>query len=65
MNTLSVGIIVLVITTSIISFFMFMNLKNARAEGLKGIDLILRLLPFLIADAAFLLVFVLWYLRNS
>ena len=48
----------------IISGFIIMNLRQARAEGIKGADLIKRLAPFLLADALFVVIFVFWLVTN-
>ena len=62
MNALTLGIIIFVGFTAALSSMMILSLQRARAEGLKGSHLFSRLMPYLIIDAAFLIIFVIWLL---
>jgi len=60
MSSILPGIIVLVVVTSIISAFMIFNLKKFKEENLTSSEILQRLAPFLIADLAFMVIFVVW-----
>lgn len=62
MDPLVLGIVVLVVFSSLVSLLLVQALQRGRAEGLQGAALLLRLLPFLVADALMVGVFVVWLL---
>lgn len=64
MSTLTLGIIIFLGFSVALSTMIVVALQRARAEGLAGQQLLLKLAPYLVIDAAFLIVFVIWLLRN-
>jgi len=63
-NTLTLGIIIFVGFTAILSTMMLLTLKRAKAESLKGQQVFSRLVPYLIIDLAFLIIFAIWLTGN-
>ena len=64
MNTLTQGVIVLVSFTTIVSGAMVFALMKARAEEPERRNFLPKLLPFVLADALFMIVFVVWFLSQ-
>lgn len=64
MSTLTQGILVFVLFTSVVTGIMLMTLLRARQQGLSGSALLQRLLPYLVADGLFMVVFVVWLLNE-
>jgi hypothetical protein len=64
MNPLVLGVGVFFIVSSVIMAMLFLSIRNARAEGISGQPLIMRILPLIAADIAFVGFFAYWLLRN-
>jgi hypothetical protein len=62
MNDFTLGIVVFVAATSVVALFMVGALNRARQEGVTGQALLGRLVPYLVADLALTIVFVVWLL---
>ncbi|MCA9838671.1 MAG: hypothetical protein KC422_17260 [Trueperaceae bacterium] len=64
MNPLVLGVGVFIIVSSVIMVMMLLSIRNAKAEGITGQALVMRILPLILADAAFVAFFAYWLLRN-
>jgi hypothetical protein len=64
MDPIVIGAGVLIVVTGAISVALVLTLRRAREDGLAGAALLRRLLPLLIADALFILVWVAWLITN-
>lgn len=64
MDPLVLGIVVFVMFSSVFSLLLVQALRRARAEGLQGSALLLRLLPFIVADTLMVGGFVAWLLLS-
>ncbi len=48
----------------IMAIMIILKIRSARAEGLPSNELIKSILPLVVADAAFSLIFVFWFISN-
>ena len=64
MSTFTLGVIVFAVFTFAISSVMALTLVRARSQGLSGQPLVKKLLPYIIIDLVFVVVFVIWLLGN-
>lgn len=64
MSDFALGVGIFVVSTALMSLVMVGALRRAQQEGASGQALFGRLLPYLLADLALAVVFVLWLLGH-
>jgi hypothetical protein len=64
MDPIVIGAGALVVVTGAISIALVLTLRRAREDGVAGVALWRRILPLLVADALFILVWVIWLVTN-
>jgi len=58
------GVGVFMVFAFIMAVMIILKIRSARAEGLPSSELIKSILPLIIADVAFSLIFVFWFISN-
>jgi hypothetical protein len=64
MDPIVIGAGALVVVTGAISIALVLTLRRAREDGVAGVALWRRILPLLVADALFILVWIIWLVTN-
>jgi hypothetical protein len=65
MDPIVIGSGVLVVVTGAISVTLVLTLRRAREDGVAGSALLRRILPLLVADALFILIWIVWLITNA
>jgi hypothetical protein len=64
MNQLTLGIIVFVAFNAAFSLGLVSALRSARAAGLQGQAVMMKILPYLLAEGLLTIVFLVWFVSN-
>ena len=64
MSGLSSGVLIFVVFSGMFAAGLLWSVRQARQQGKEGQAFFMHILPFVLADTAFVLVFVFWFLSQ-